>query len=114
MELTHDRVRRHFTLLRELTFRIVGGRFDLSLKAFHHALEKCLLIEVFAREGLRMDDVPREISQHNSPCKRVFPDAGAQADVLSLLGNPDAQKLEGSGVALCNRRGLKILGGRHG
>ena len=82
-------------LLRDLAFGLVGGRFNLRVKTFQHALEEGLLIQALAVHGFCVDDVAREVREHDSPGKRIFPGAGAQADVLTLLGNPDAQQFEG-------------------
>jgi hypothetical protein len=54
-------------------------------------------------------DVAREIGENDSPGEGVFPDAGAKADMLSLLGDPEAQKLKGGGVTTRSRGWLKVL-----
>ncbi len=51
-------------------------------------------------ERLGVNDVTREIGENDSPGEGVLPHAGAKADMLSLLGDPDAQKLEGGGVTI--------------
>ena len=65
--------------MRELSFWIVGGRFDLGFEAFQHALEKGILIKVFSCKRFGVHDVAREIGEDDSPGERIFPNAGAQA-----------------------------------
>jgi hypothetical protein len=45
-------------------------------------------------------DVPGEVSEDDSPGEWVFPGAAANADVLTLFGDPDTEDLEGRFVAL--------------
>ena len=62
---------------------------------------------------MSLDDVPCKVGEHHAPVGRIVPDAGPEADMLSLLGNPDAKQLEGGFVALGHGRDVEELVRRH-
>ena len=68
-------------------------------------------VEVFAVHAFGVDDVPREIGEHDAPGERVFPRAGTKAYMLALLGNPDAQQFEAGGVFGGGGGRVEILSG---
>ena len=71
------------------------------MEAFEDAGEVGVAVDVFAVKSLGVDDVAGEIREDDAPGEGVFPRAGAEADVLSLLGYPDAEELKGGFVAGC-------------
>jgi hypothetical protein len=46
-------------------------------------------------------EVAGKVGKDDAPGEGVLPGAAADADVLALLGDPDAEDLEGCFVALC-------------
>src|ERR1700685_2012645 len=72
-----------------------GGDFCLKtgLDAGEH-LSRVALLRLL--EGGR--DVASQIGQHHAPGFGFLPDAHAQADVLILMRDPDAQQFEGFGI----------------
>jgi len=100
--------------LHDFAFGLVGGRFNLCMEAFKDALEKGIAVDVFAVHGFGVDDVAGEVGEDDAPGKGIFPGAGAQADVLALLGDPDAEEFEGRFVTDGGGGWVKILLGHAG
>src|SRR5271154_2069430 len=78
----------------KLAVNLLGRRCNLRLKTGLDASERLLRIAlVRLLEGGR--DVASQICQHHPPGFGFFPHAYTQADVLILVGDPDAQQFEG-------------------
>ena len=89
-------------LLGDFAFGFVGGIFDFGVEAFEEAgdegVEVGVVVGVLKLVG--EGDVAGEVGEDDAPGERVLPGAGADGDVLALLGDPDAEDLEGRFVAL--------------
>jgi hypothetical protein len=80
--------------------KCVSGRRELRFEASPDALQNLYLIKP---SGLLVGvgDVSREVSEHYSLGGWVIPHAGAQADVLPLVGDPYSQQFERFWISLC-------------
>ena len=87
-------------LLGDFALGFVGGIVDFRLEAFEQTLEERVGIGGFILKLMGVSDVPGEVSEDDAPGEGVFPGTIADADVLALFGDPDAQNLEGRFVAL--------------
>ena len=86
-------------LLGNFAFGFVGGVFDFGVKAFKQAFDEGVSVGFGMLDLLGQGDVAREVGENNAPGEGVFPSAGADADVLALLGDPDAEDFERGLVA---------------
>ena len=86
-------------LLGNFAFGFVGGVFDFGVEAFEQAFDESFGVGVGMLDLLGEGDVAGEVGEDNAPGEGVFPCAGADADVLALLGDPDAKDFEGCLVA---------------
>jgi hypothetical protein len=101
--------------LGDFALGLVGGVFDFGLEAFEEALEEGGGVDGFLA-GLELvgeGDVAGEVGEDDAPGEGILPSAGAKADVLALLGHPDAKDFEGGFVADCGGRDFEVLGGWH-
>src|ERR1700733_8279880 len=81
----------------KLAVNLLGGRCDFRLETGLDAGEHLLRIAlVCLLEG--GGDVASQIGQHHAPGFGFFPHAYPEADVLVLVGDPNAQEFEGFGV----------------
>ena len=88
------------TLLGDFAFGFVGGVFDFGVEAFEEAGEEGVLVELVVLDFVGVGDVAGEIGEDDAPGEGVLPGAAVNADVLSVLGDPDAEDFEGGFVAL--------------
>jgi len=102
------------SLLGEVAFGFVGGVFDFGMEAFEEALDEGVGIGFGVLELLGEGDVAGEVGEDDAPGEGVVPGAGADADVLALLGDPDAEDFEGGLIAGGGGRDFEGLGGGHG
>ena len=100
-------------LLGDFAFGLVGGIFDFGVEAFEQAFDEGVDVGFGLLELLGEGDVAHQVGEHDTPGEGVFPGAGADADVLALLGDPDAENFEGGFVAGGGGRDFEIFGGRH-
>ena len=87
-------------LLCDFALRLIGRVVDLGLEAFKKTLQKGIGVSAFVLELVGVSDVPGEVGEDDAPGEGVFPRAATDADVLSVLGDPHPQDLEGRFVAL--------------
>jgi len=102
-------------LLGDFAFGFVGGVFDFSLEALDETFQECRRVNWFFA-GLELvgeSDVAGEVGEHNAPGEGIFPGAGAEANMLALLGHPDAQDFKGGFVASGGGWDLEVLVGWH-
>ena len=100
-------------LLGDFAFRLVGGVVDLGFEAFEEAFEEGFFIDFVALNGVGVGDMAGEVGENNSPGEGVFPGAAADADVLALLGDPDAEDFKGGFIALGGGGKFEVLVGGH-
>lgn len=101
-------------LLGDFAFRFVGGVFDFGVEAFEEALDEGVDVGFGVLELLGEGDVAGQVGEDDAPGEGVFPCAGADGDVLALLGDPDAEDFEGGLVAGGGGRDVEMFGGGHG
>jgi len=101
-------------LLGDFAFGFVGGVFDFGVEAFQQALDEGVGVGFGVLELLGEGDVPGEVGEDDAPREGVLPGAGADADMLALLGDPDAEDFEGGLVAGGGGRDVELFGGGHG
>ena len=101
-------------LLSDFAFGFIGGVFDFGVEAFEEAFDESVDVGFGVVELLGEGDVTGEVGEDDSPSEGVLPGAGADADVLTLLGDPDAENFKGGVVAGGGGRDVEVLGGRHG
>ncbi len=90
-------------LLGDFALGFVGGVVDFGLEAFEQTLQEGVGVGAFILDLVSVSDVTGEVGEDDAPGEGVFPGATSNADVLALLGDPDAHDLEGCLVALCCR-----------
>ena len=101
-------------LLGDFAFGFVGGVFDFGVEAFEEARGEGVDVGAGMLEVVGEGDVAGEVGEDDAPGEGVLPGAGADADVLTLLGDPDAENFKGGVVAGGGGRDVEVLGGRHG
>jgi hypothetical protein len=87
-------------LLGDFALGFVGGVFDLGFEAFEEAVEEGFGVGVLVLKLVGEGDVAGEVGEDDAPGEGVLPGSAADADVLALFGDPDAENLEGGFVAL--------------
>ena len=105
---------RGLSLLGEVAFGFVGGVFDFGMEAFEETLDEGVDVGFGVLELLGEGDVAGEVGEDDAPGEGVFPGAGADADVLALLCDPDAEDFEGGFVAGGGGRNVEVFSGGHG
>jgi len=101
-------------LLGDFAFGFVGGVFDFGVEAFEQAFDEGVGVGFGVLQLLGQGNVAGEVGEDDAPGEGVFPGAGADADVLALLGDPDAEDFEAGLVASGGGRDVEVLGGGHG
>jgi len=100
-------------LLGDFAFGFVGGVFDFGVEAFEEPFDEGFGVGLRVLELVGEGDVAGEVGEDDAPGEGVFPGAGADADVLALFGDPDAQDLKGSFVAGGGGRDVEVFVGCH-
>jgi hypothetical protein len=99
--------------LGDFAFGFVGGVFDLGVEAFEEAFDEGFDVGGGGMELLGEGDVAGEVGEDDAPGEGIFPGAGADGDVLALLGDPDAEDFEGALVAGGGGGDVEGFGGGH-
>ena len=100
-------------LLGDFALGFVCRIVDFCLEAFEQPLEEGVSVDAFVLEFVGVSDMPCQVCEDDSPGERVLPCTAADADVLALLGDPDAKDLEGRFVSLRCRWNAKNFFNTH-
>ena len=100
-------------LLGDFAFRLVGGVVDFGFEAFEETGEEGFAVEASGLHFVGERDVAGEVGEDDSPGEGIFPGAAADADVLALFGDPDAENFEGGFVALGGGGDIQEFVGSH-
>jgi len=82
-------------------------------RIFEKSLEEGFLVDLLVLHLVGQRDVTGEIGEDDAPGEGVVPGAAADADMLALLGDPDAEDFEGGLVALGDGWNAQYFLGTH-